>query len=296
LPRDGGKHLVHYAKSLFEMKFLTVKNCGWGGDKNYFEELAIKGEPKACDEKEGGEKGHRRSRQCRSNSSSEEHNPKGNSKGLPVIDVDAAEEVTHPLIFPDSISGTINDNDYGDNGKASPKRKRQDCSSSKTCQTKKKKTITLKPAREDPFKEENERFVDTWLKSTLDESALSTVGPTYKKQLIANGFVSTAMCKQLKESDLAAWKWDTSHQRAVFKGRPRPESEWTEREQAIKQWILKAIRDIHPSDLRSYTTELLDNGFDTVDMLSAVEDEDLVFMKKGHRKIILRCYNVKSSK
>ena len=42
-------------------------------------------------------------------------------------------------------------------------------------------------------------------------------------------------------------------------------------------------------NLSTYKTKLVDEGFDTVKALATLEEDDLVdFMKKGHRRVLLK--------
>lgn len=56
----------------------------------------------------------------------------------------------------------------------------------------------------------------------------------------------------------------------------------------VMHWLLTHLPNLQEEDAISYFNHLLEDGFDTVDILKELLEEDLYFMKKGHRRAMLR--------
>jgi len=62
----------------------------------------------------------------------------------------------------------------------------------------------------------------------------------------------------------------------------------------IHTWLEKALPQLSDPDKNHYTTCLLEDGFDSMDLLQKdlVPGQDLEFMKKGHQRAIRRTYYI----
>ena len=58
-------------------------------------------------------------------------------------------------------------------------------------------------------------------------------------------------------------------------------------EEKVMHWLLTHLPDIQEEDAVEYFNCLLEDGFDSID-LGEVLEEDLYFMKRGHRSALLR--------
>ncbi len=56
----------------------------------------------------------------------------------------------------------------------------------------------------------------------------------------------------------------------------------------VMYWLLTHLPNLQEEDAISYFHHLLEDGFDTVDILKELLEEDLYFMKKGHRRAMMR--------
>ena len=56
----------------------------------------------------------------------------------------------------------------------------------------------------------------------------------------------------------------------------------------VMYWLLTHLPNLQEEDAISYFHYLLEDGFDTVDILQELLEEDLYFMKKGHRRAMMR--------
>lgn len=55
----------------------------------------------------------------------------------------------------------------------------------------------------------------------------------------------------------------------------------------VEQWLLSHLPQLHREDVSKYSKFLIDDGFDSIAALDVVAEEDLCFMKKGHRRLLL---------
>lgn len=56
----------------------------------------------------------------------------------------------------------------------------------------------------------------------------------------------------------------------------------------VEQWLQKYLPLLQKEDAFNYCKYLVDDGFDCLGMLDEVLEEDLYFMKKGHRRVLAR--------
>ncbi|KAL7447741.1 hypothetical protein ACHAWC_000069, partial [Mediolabrus comicus] len=57
----------------------------------------------------------------------------------------------------------------------------------------------------------------------------------------------------------------------------------------VKEWLLSHLPHLHNEDASTYTTKLHELGFDSVAFIEEeLLDEDLQFMKKAHRRVVMR--------
>lgn len=57
----------------------------------------------------------------------------------------------------------------------------------------------------------------------------------------------------------------------------------------ISKWLLHYLPHISEEDLTNYTKHLVDDGFDTVTIISKeLIADDILFMKKAHRRVVER--------
>ena len=55
----------------------------------------------------------------------------------------------------------------------------------------------------------------------------------------------------------------------------------------VETWLKTELPTLNASDLQSYSKQLLDDGFDSVEMLDHLEVGDLGFMKKAHQRVLV---------
>ena len=56
----------------------------------------------------------------------------------------------------------------------------------------------------------------------------------------------------------------------------------------VEKWIVKFLPPLQKADAENYCNILIENGFDSSEALGSVEEEDLQFMKNGHKKALVR--------
>ncbi|KAL7464791.1 hypothetical protein ACHAXS_005124 [Conticribra weissflogii] len=60
-------------------------------------------------------------------------------------------------------------------------------------------------------------------------------------------------------------------------------------EQNISQWLVTNLPHLHTDDVKEYTQCLIDDGFDSEEfILEELREDDLNFMKKAHRRALMR--------
>ena len=61
----------------------------------------------------------------------------------------------------------------------------------------------------------------------------------------------------------------------------------------VETWLLTALPELHPDDLSAYSHRLMEDGFDSLTLLQRdLVQADLEFMKKAHKRAIVRVYPV----
>lgn len=57
----------------------------------------------------------------------------------------------------------------------------------------------------------------------------------------------------------------------------------------VRNWLEEALPQLHSDDHVRYTAQMVDDGFDSAEILeSDLMEEDLDFMKKAHRRALVR--------
>lgn len=67
----------------------------------------------------------------------------------------------------------------------------------------------------------------------------------------------------------------------------------SEKSIVVEKWLREALPQLHVDDVSTYTAALVDDGFDSEQVLeSELLLEDLDFMKKAHRRALIRSKNL----
>jgi hypothetical protein len=61
----------------------------------------------------------------------------------------------------------------------------------------------------------------------------------------------------------------------------------------VESWLKSELPNLNPSDLQTYSKQLVDDGYDSVEMLNYLEVGDLGFMKKAHQRVLVEKLKVK---
>jgi len=62
-----------------------------------------------------------------------------------------------------------------------------------------------------------------------------------------------------------------------------------EKEKTVESFLITSLPSIYMDDVRAYTTRLVDDGFDSLQMLmEQLKEDDLDFMKKAHKRALLQ--------
>jgi len=56
----------------------------------------------------------------------------------------------------------------------------------------------------------------------------------------------------------------------------------------VRRWVLSYLPRLQNQDLQVYIKRLISDGFDSKEMLRELSEDDLVFMKKGHKRVLTR--------
>ena len=99
----------------------------------------------------------------------------------------------------------------------------------------------------------------------------------YTEQLIADGFDSIDMLAEVIEDDLHFMKED--HRESLLFSMD------------LKYWLLAYLPDLVDTDIESYSRHLIDDGFDSFEMLDELTIEDVKFMKASHRYVLAKQLN-----
>jgi hypothetical protein len=61
----------------------------------------------------------------------------------------------------------------------------------------------------------------------------------------------------------------------------------------VQKWLVVAIPHLHTDDIALYVSQLVDDGFDSLEMLeNELLQEDLTFMKKAHQRALIRAKGI----
>jgi hypothetical protein len=112
--------------------------------------------------------------------------------------------------------------------------------------------------------------VESWLLLRLPNLDSDKV-EVYAERLIEDGFDSEDMLEELTEDDLVFMEGEHKHSLI------------------INDWLLSHLPDLEDTVVTSYSTHLIDDGFDSLDMLKELTEEDLQFMKTAHRRVLAKC-------
>jgi beta-glucosidase/6-phospho-beta-glucosidase/beta-galactosidase len=63
----------------------------------------------------------------------------------------------------------------------------------------------------------------------------------------------------------------------------------SEKSKVVEKWLTEALPQLHADDIAAYSSLLVEDGFDSVEVLETeLLAEDLDFMKKAHRRALIR--------
>jgi hypothetical protein len=63
----------------------------------------------------------------------------------------------------------------------------------------------------------------------------------------------------------------------------------SEKSTIVEKWLTEALPQLHADDIAAYSSLLVEDGFDSVEVLETeLLAEDLDFMKKAHRRALIR--------
>jgi len=136
----------------------------------------------------------------------------------------------------------------------------------------------------------------TATKEVSQAAAASEVSPDMHKGPMPKFSLSTYLQNHTPDEQLAIL-------RSIRAGSGRSPSGLTpsqtvrfEKEKIVQEWLISSIPALHTDDVRAYTRQLVDDGFDSLPMLTEqLEDEDLNFMKKAHKRALLKIMTAKVS-
>lgn len=97
---------------------------------------------------------------------------------------------------------------------------------------------------------------------------------TYTEQLIEDGFDSNEMLGELIEEDIGFMEDKHKESLAFFMD--------------LKYWFLAHLPHLEESDIEMYSRQLVDDGFDSFEMIDELKIDDLNFMKSAHRRAFLK--------
>ena len=104
----------------------------------------------------------------------------------------------------------------------------------------------------------------------LDEESIVA----YTEQLIEDGFDSNEMLGELMEEDISFMASPDRLLLAFFMD--------------LKYWFLAHLPHLEESDIEMYSRQLVDDGFDSFEMIDELKIDDLNFMKSAHRRAFLK--------
>jgi hypothetical protein len=60
------------------------------------------------------------------------------------------------------------------------------------------------------------------------------------------------------------------------------------RAEEVEQWLMSYLPQLNKDDAVNYCKILIDDGFDSLDMLAELIEDDIYFMKKAHKRVMSR--------
>ena len=70
-------------------------------------------------------------------------------------------------------------------------------------------------------------------------------------------------------------------------------SDPSEKYETVRKWLLDAVPQLHDEDVNVYASKLVEDGFDSNEMLrTELLEEDLKFMKKAHLRALIRAKDI----
>jgi len=129
------------------------------------------------------------------------------------------------------------------------------------------------------------------LYSILRESGAAGIPPQFDYDLTQSGYVP--------ETNIGPSNYRGNNivlpQRAVSSNLPRgyvparpTESISQEAYEEVEQWLVSRLPRLQRADVSNYCWSLIDDGFDSAEMLEELEFDDLHFMKKAHQRALTR--------
>lgn len=73
------------------------------------------------------------------------------------------------------------------------------------------------------------------------------------------------------------------------------EPQKSEAQLTVEKWLKNELPNLNSDDLTSYSKRLLDDGFDSAEMLDHLEAGDVDFMKKAHRRVLVEMLSKKKT-
>jgi hypothetical protein len=130
-------------------------------------------------------------------------------------------------------------------------------------------------------KRKGREVVHEWLHSAFPDCNDLT---RYVDRLVKDGYETGEMIEKfLTEKDLDFMP--KAYQRAAWLA--KPSSEGDEKRQIVDTWISSAVPSLDQHDRNFYATRLINDGFYSTAMLKKIEESDLDFMKRAHKKQVV---------
>eukprot|EP00804_Cyclotella_cryptica_P016739 CCRYP_002034-RA/>CCRYP_002034-RA protein AED:0.26 eAED:0.26 QI:348/1/1/1/1/1/2/131/940 len=81
--------------------------------------------------------------------------------------------------------------------------------------------------------------------------------------------------------------WFTSNKAVGPTEEKNVQSEISNSQSIVEKWLQTELPNLNSDDLKTYSKQLLDDGFDSTEMLDHLVADDLGFMKKAHRRVLV---------
>jgi hypothetical protein len=121
--------------------------------------------------------------------------------------------------------------------------------------------------------ESSDDEVKHWLLSRLPHIDSESI-EKYAEQLVADGFDSTEMLNEIITADLDFMDDDHKDSLSFYMD--------------LHYYLLAYLPDLEAADIESYSRQLIDDGFDSFEMLDELTAVDVSFMKPQHRQAFAR--------